>query len=105
MSLNANAKASAQKLSIRVLDDPKSESRTWLNDVSRKAKLIGAIHSVKMEWYPIDEVDTTLDDDAIVTQSSDYGQSGVGVGAAPLAQPMSKQRPSPSTPMEKKSVE
>ena len=98
MSLNANAKASAKKQTIRVLDDPSTEARAWLTDVSRRAKLIGATHSMKMEWFPIDEVDIQEDDEAKDTQSS--GNSSSSVHASSVEKPrLSRKQPAPpSTP-------
>ena len=102
MSLNANAKASAKKQTIRVLDDPSTEARTWLADVSRRAKLIGATHSMKMEWLPIDEIDIQEDNEANRTQSSGRSQSSVAGTDAGKPQLAGKQQATASTPRGKK---
>ena len=65
-TLNANAKASVNKQRIRVLENPTTDQRAWINDVVRKAKLIGAAHSIKVKWLPRDEVDLSDQSDPIV---------------------------------------
>ena len=71
-TLNANAKASASKQRIRVLENPTTDQRAWLNDVARKAKLVGATHSIKIKWIPLDEVDLICDQDS--ADAADGGQ-------------------------------
>ena len=65
-TLNANAKASVNKQRIRVLENPTTDQRAWINDVARKAKLVGTAHSIKVKWLPRDEVDLSDQSDPIV---------------------------------------
>ena len=69
-SLNSQAKASAKRQSILKLVDPSKQSRMWLKDVMRKARLLDATHSVRSHWTARNFVEVFDDSDRASVSSS-----------------------------------
>ena len=75
-SLNSQAKASAKRQSILELVDPSKQSRMWLKDVMRKARLLDASHSVRSHWTARNFVEVFDDgDNASVSSSTSQASS------------------------------
>ena len=49
MSLSADARATAKAVRLRHLKDADKESDIWLEDVMRKAEILGAVHTIEVE--------------------------------------------------------